>query len=100
VLVLEAFEYLGGLLCLLCGVFAARETGRTNTGALAARQVGVLWALAVLVAIVAGDPAAKLSDTYVVASVACTGIVFLIAGALVGMGLGAVGGLVGSNVRR
>jgi hypothetical protein len=103
-LVSEALVYLGGLLCLLCGVFAARATGRARTGALAAWRVGALWALAVLVAIFYYNGGIQQlqrapSGSDVVSTVV-TALIFLIIGAFVGMGLGALGGLVGRNWRR
>ncbi len=97
-ILIESLVYLVVLICPLCGLLAARQTGRVRSGALAAFVVGALWVLAITIGVFYEDAVPKLSHESVVVLIAAYLVGLLVLapiGGLIGGVLGALGGLVG-----
>jgi serine/threonine protein kinase len=97
-ILIESLVYLVVLICPLCGLLAARQTGRVRSGVLAAFVVGALWVLAITIGVFYEDAVPKLSHESVVVLIAAYLVGLLVLapiGGLIGGVLGALGGLVG-----
>lgn len=95
---------LGGLLCIVCGALAARETRRIWSGAQAALWAAILWGWAILPGVlVTGGTLQQLQrapNGGDIAVVIFAGLALLLCFGLLGLVLGALGGLVGRFLPR